>query len=225
MPAAARLATASFDGTATIWDARTGDRTTTLAHPRPLGVAFSPDGTQLATSGDDEVVRVWDVASEREFHAFSGHTNSIFGITYSPDGTRLATASLDGTFKVWNVSTGREEMTIAAHPGGVQDVTFSPDGTRIASSGDDGTARLWDAATGIEILSLVGDPASVTNVAFIGDGTYLMAAGNDRTIGWIRIYTRRTTSSCGSRVSDSREGSPMRNADSTSMWRRVHSPG
>ena len=64
------------------------------------GVAFSPDGTRLATASWDKTAKVWEVSSGREVLTLSGHTDKVSGIAFSPDGTRLATASHDRTVRV-----------------------------------------------------------------------------------------------------------------------------
>ena len=68
---------------------------------RVYGVAFSPDGTRLATASMDKTAKVWDVSSGQEVRTLAGHTNTVYGIVFSPDGTRLATASGDRTVRVY----------------------------------------------------------------------------------------------------------------------------
>jgi WD40 repeat protein len=58
------------------------------------GVAFSPDGTRIATASDDKTARVWDSASGRELARLT-HEDPVNGVAFSPDGTRIATASGD----------------------------------------------------------------------------------------------------------------------------------
>jgi WD40 repeat protein len=71
------------------------------------GIAFSPDGRLLASSGNlHETVRVWDLAKGLELEPFRGHRNSVNGVAFSPDGARLATASGDGTVLLWQVDRG-----------------------------------------------------------------------------------------------------------------------
>jgi WD40 repeat protein len=66
-------------------------------------VAFSPDGTKLASAGDDDTIRLWDVSSRRLIGApLGGHTDSAYEVVFSPDGTRMASASYDGTVRLWS---------------------------------------------------------------------------------------------------------------------------
>jgi predicted NACHT family NTPase len=98
------------------------------------GVAFSPDGTRLATASLDNTAKVWDAASGQEVFTLAGHTAEVLGIAFSPDGTRLATASTDQTGKVWDAASGQEVLTLAGHTNRVSSVAFSPDGRRLASA-------------------------------------------------------------------------------------------
>ena len=65
------------------------------------GVAFSPDGTRLATASTDKTAKVWDATSGREVHTLAGHTDNVYGVAFSPDGTHLATASTDKTVRLY----------------------------------------------------------------------------------------------------------------------------
>jgi tetratricopeptide (TPR) repeat protein len=67
-------------------------------------VAFSPDGTRLASGSDDNTVKVWDVASGKEIAAFEGSFGSVMSVAFSPDGTRLASGSDDNSVKLWDTS-------------------------------------------------------------------------------------------------------------------------
>jgi WD40 repeat protein len=98
-PDGKRIATASNDGTAKVWDVETGGELVTLTgHTNWVeNIAFSPNGVLLATGSTDKTVKVWDTLTGQELLTLVGHTGSISQIAFSPDGTHLATSSLDGS--------------------------------------------------------------------------------------------------------------------------------
>src|SRR5262249_32326468 len=151
-PDSKRLATASADGTAIVWDvARARVLATLQGHTRAIsGVTWSQDGLRLASSctgywGEtDAEGKIWDAAAGREMLSFKGHTGMVHSLSWSTDGKRLATGSQDGTVKVWDASGGRE---LLAYTGKVTAVSWSPDGKRLAIGSGDGTAKVWEAAS------------------------------------------------------------------------------
>src|SRR5262249_2821627 len=64
-------------------------------------VAFSPDGTRLASASHDQTARVWDARTGAPLLELKGHTHMVASVAFSPDGTRLATGSEDGTARLW----------------------------------------------------------------------------------------------------------------------------
>jgi WD40 repeat protein len=165
------------------------------------GVAFSPDGSRLASAGGGlnswgqplpGEVKVWDAAKGREILTLTGHTGRVTGVAFSPDGTRLAGASDDQTVRVWDAAKGREILTLTGHTGRVTSVAFSPDGSRLASAGHDGTVKVRDARTGHELLALQGHTNlthPVSSVAFSPDGSRLAGACDD---GTVRVWDAAT---------------------------------
>ncbi|HLE50435.1 MAG TPA: helix-turn-helix domain-containing protein [Anaerolineales bacterium] len=188
-PDGTRIATASADGMAKIWDAATGKELLTLKGSS-YGVAwyavFSPDGKLLATAGQDKIARIWDASTGGELLALSGHSRDVYQIVFSPDGSRVATISDDGTSKVWDALTGRELLKISARDGGIpQWVAFSPDGSRIAiaylATSIEGWANIWDVVTGQMLLTLPHQNAYMRSVSFAPDGTRIVTTGDDQT--------------------------------------------
>jgi len=134
-------------------------------------VAFSPDGSRLATGSDDNLARIWDASTGRELTRLQ-HGGCVSSVAFSPDGSRLATAShQDNLARIWDASTGRE-LTRLQHDNWVLSVAFSPDGTRLATGSIDELARIWDASTGRELTRLQ-HTHPVFWVAFSPHGTRL----------------------------------------------------
>jgi WD40 repeat protein len=152
-------------------------------------VAFSPDGTRLATASGDGTARLWDARTGQELLTLKGHTDAVRSVAFSPDGARLATASEDRTARLWDARTGQELLALQGHTGWVYSVAFSPDGTRLATASHDQTARLWDGRTGQELLALQGHTGWVSSVAFSPDGARLATASWD---GTARLWDART---------------------------------
>jgi tetratricopeptide (TPR) repeat protein len=144
-------------------------------------VTFSPDGSQLASAGDDPIVRLWNPRTGDAVRDFTGHTLAVPGVAFSPDGKTLATASRDHTARVWDVASGRVLLVFDGPVGSLVSVAFSPDGQRLATGSSDSTVRLWDILTGTEQRVLKGHTGQITCLAFSPDGTRLATGSTDQT--------------------------------------------
>lgn len=139
-------------------------------------MSFSPDGAMLAIGDDVGAVTLWDVANNRKFITFEGHSVPNMGVSFRPDGKAIASGSEDKTVKVWNTSDGGLTV-LEGHSGSVLTVSFSPDGRILASGSDDDTIMLWDLSTNNKPKTLklpqgiIGD--DVKALSFSPDGRTL----------------------------------------------------
>ena len=147
-------------------------------------VAYSPDGTRLATAGYDCVIRLWDATSGESIAILKGYEYSANDVSWSPNGTHIALAGSGYDGKIWilDAVSGEIIAVLKGHDGNVCAVSWSPDGTCLASAGIDHTIRIWDAVSRECIAVLEGHDNWVRDLSWSPDSTRLATAGGDSTI-------------------------------------------
>ncbi|KAF8586931.1 WD40 repeat-like protein [Ramaria rubella] len=186
-PDGRKLASASNDHTAQLWDVETGTPIGTAleGHSNKLtSITFSPDGRKLASASYDNTVQLWDVETGTPIGtALEGHSVEITSVTFLPDGRKLASASDDNTVQLWDVETGTAIGTALEGHSDWTSVTFSHDGGKLASVSRGNTVQLWDVETGTAIgTALEGHSVWITSITFSSDGRKLATVSFDNTV-------------------------------------------
>jgi eukaryotic-like serine/threonine-protein kinase len=171
---------ASAGGEMRLWNVSTGEVLFTF-DSNVSEIAFSPNGTLIAATCTDNVVKLFDATSGKPLRTLRGHTDWVRCIEFSPDGTQLVSGSDDQTIKLWDLSNGTERRTLKGHTAPISCVRFSPDGTRLASGSEDQTVKLWYVANDFNPNNFALDADSGE---FSPDGALLVTDGYKGTQLW-----------------------------------------
>jgi len=146
-------------------------------------VAFSPDGTRLATGGVDPQLRVFRTGDWQEQGLLRGHEGTITGLQWSPDGRMLLSCSRDDTVRVWDAETGQElrqllaaDSPVHAGDGTLRNVAWSPDG-RFVAAGIDQQVLVWSTRDWQPLPSLPLAGGNILCLAFHPTQPWLAVAG------------------------------------------------
>jgi eukaryotic-like serine/threonine-protein kinase len=141
-----------------------------------LHAAFSPDGSRVATAGDDGMVFVRDARTGRPLGPGMRHPNAVTRVAFNGDGSRLLTAGAEGAARLWNAESGEQVLPAWMHDGPVTYAAFSADGRRVVTCGRDKTARIWDTVTGAPLTGPLVHDHPVRQAGFSPDGRTLATA-------------------------------------------------
>lgn len=194
-PDGLRLASVGLDKTLRFWDTSSGKsvsrgfdlfrRFGLVKEKEHQGeifcVAYSPDGQLLATSSQDQTIKLRHAKTGQIIRTLK-HSANVRSVSFSPDSRQLASACNDRRIRLWDAATGTEIKKFTGHTDFVTCVAFSSDGQRLASSSMDRTVKIWDIAAGRESSTLDDHSDIVITVVFSPDGKYIASAGADKII-------------------------------------------
>ena len=180
------FATASFDRSVILWEARLGCEIKTLKEHTDAvhAVTFSPDGSRIATAGADRTVKVWDVATGKRLVSFSDSTGEVYALAFSKSGTTLFAGGVDRSIRSWELAGqgGRAVKSIFAHEAPVLRLAVSPDGKRLVSTGEDRRVEVWDVDGLKPIASLGLQPDWPQALAISPDSATIAVGRHDGSI-------------------------------------------
>jgi WD40 repeat protein/serine/threonine protein kinase/Flp pilus assembly protein TadD len=204
-----RVATASIDGSARVWNLETGDAITPecmISNLRyPLGfVTFSPDGKSIAAASSSGAAQIWHAETGEDVTPPLQHAlvlsppvgpqgRNLAQVDFSPDGKKLLTICGDKTARVWDANSGRSLSPVLAHDDDISCGWFSPDGSRVLTAGLDGTVRIWNAVFGGLALAPLKHAEPIYSARFSKDGQYVISASRDTTARVWQIEPPRET--------------------------------
>jgi len=119
-------------------------------------VVFNFDYTQIASGGNDNLVRVWDAKTGTGLRTLGGHTKRVWSVAFHPTNNNIVSGSKDGTIKIWDVDESITTLVFSPPPSmdkvkndvmEVLSVAFNNDGTKIVSGSKDGTVKIWSLNT------------------------------------------------------------------------------
>lgn len=196
-PSQPRLAIAADDGIVSLWNTNTGEMISDgwIGPPQPLGLCYSPDGSQLVECGQGARVTVWGTKKGLALRNLEGHpmvdpiSARVPAVAVSPDGNWFATGGTDGAIRLWDVGTGAQlfawsttklaDLTHTAKPDplffGIQSLAFRADGEQLIAGFWKGPVRIFElkpirAELAKEKAQLQADMERLTGLQLTDDG-------------------------------------------------------
>ncbi|WP_170330789.1 WD40 repeat domain-containing serine/threonine protein kinase [Ruegeria arenilitoris] len=175
------LATLGRDQQVRLWQiASTPSNGETLAFEdgvKALGVAYSPDGNEVAVGDSEGNIWIWDVGSAMKPLLLKGHRNQVWAVAYSQDGRNLVTGDRDGNIRIWDTNTKQIEDQFDLGQAPVWNIAPTASKLFFVATGN-GVHRI--DASNTSVVQTIGLPDTAINrVTVSPDETRLAAASSD----------------------------------------------
>uniref|UniRef100_A0A8C6JR90 U3 small nucleolar RNA-interacting protein 2 n=1 Tax=Melopsittacus undulatus TaxID=13146 RepID=A0A8C6JR90_MELUD len=187
---------ASKDGSLIKWEVESGKKLCVVpggkkgTEERHMGhashvlcMAISSDGKYLATGDRNKLIMIWDAATCKRLHIFTGHRDAVSGLSFRKGTHQLYSASHDRCVKVWNVSENAYIETLFGH----QDVITGLDSLSreccVTAGGRDGTVRLWKIPEESQLV-FCGHQGSIDCIQLINEEHMVSGADDGSVALW-----------------------------------------
>jgi len=153
------------------------------------GSTVSEESVNLASSGGEGNIHLWNLKQDTPISTLSGHTARVCRTEFHPSGKYLASASYDTTWRLWDVTTTTELLLQEGHSREVYALAFNTDGSLLASAGLDSIGRIWDLRTGRTVMILDGHIKDIYALDWSYDGHRVLSGSAD---GFVKCWDLRS---------------------------------
>ncbi len=177
-PDGTQVLAGSVDKTVRIWKTADAAVVATLTQTAAVrALALSADSSRLAVTGDDALVRIWDMATGQSLQRFAGHEGAVGAVSFTNDATNFVTGGADKSANVWTIAAQR---VLVGGEGAVKQTAFVGDGSRFAAVvGDAALVRVWNQADD-EVTDLAAGEMPLSGLAVHPDGAVISAGSVDK---------------------------------------------
>ncbi len=132
--------------------------------------AYSPDGTLIATAGNDSTLRIWNAKTGEQVRSVM-LADAAWSVAFSPDGASIAVGGqTKSSVLMFDVATGQVRQVLVGEGPGTGRVAYSPDGSMIAAASNEGVISIWSSESGSLLRTIIGANTGESGLAFSPDG-------------------------------------------------------
>lgn len=186
-----RFLSTSRDGSARLWDLRTGKELRRFMREKAgdmWGVALLPGEREFLTAGGGGYVTRWDLATGQELMSYK-HEKSVFRVVVRPGGKEFVATDSANLAVLWNLKTGKKVQTYKGHTDSVYTAMFFSEGKRLLTGDSDGDLKVWDVESGKCERTYQKELGDVFTIQPSPDGArFAMCSGDDR----LRVFETET---------------------------------
>jgi len=168
-----KILTSSMDGSAKVWDAKTGGLIYEITHEGQVNHAtFNYDGSLVATASADNTARISRVSDKTKLFEIN-HFSEVSDVSFSSDGRFVGTAGLDGAAHIWSVVDQTQIFTIN-HDNKINRILFSNDNKWVITASDDNSIQIWDL-NDLKKARTLSSNNPITDIAISSNGKYIVS--------------------------------------------------